>query len=88
MRELEDSDLSNLAVDLAAIRTCPTFPALLVDLFVDGCSADVIQSRSAQVVEETSSLFFGEEYSGAGFAHVLEDRLDESQVADVESRKC
>lgn len=88
MRELENSDLSNLAVDLAAIRTCPTFPALLVDLFVDCGSADVIQSRSAQVVEETSSLFFGEEYSGAGFADVLQDRLDESQVTNVESRKC
>lgn len=88
MRELEDPDLSNLAVDLAAIRTCPTFPALLVDPFVDCGSADVIQSRSAQVVEETSSLFFGKEYSGASFADILKDRLDESQVANVESRKC
>jgi hypothetical protein len=42
VRELEDSDLSNLTIDLAAIRTCPTFPALLVDPFVDCCSADVI----------------------------------------------
>lgn len=76
MRELEDSDLSNLAVDLATIRTCPTFPALLVDSFVDCGSADVVQSRSTQVVEEASSLFFGKEYSGASFADILEDRLD------------
>lgn len=88
MSELEDSDLSDLAVDFAAVRTCPTFPALFVDPFVDCGSANVVQSRSAQVVEETSSLFFGEEHSGASFADVLEDCLDESQVANVESRKC
>lgn len=88
MGELEDSDFSNLAVDLAAVRACSTFPALLVDPFVNCSSANVIQSRSAQVVEEILSLFFGEEYSGAGFADVLEDCLNESQVADVESREC
>lgn len=88
MGELEDSDFSNLAVDLAAIRACPTFPALLVDPFVDCGSTDVIQSESAEVVEETSSLFFGEEDSGAGFTDILEDCLNESQVTDVESREC
>lgn len=50
MRELEDSDFSDLAVDFAAVRTLPTFPALLVDLFANLSSADVVESRSAQVL--------------------------------------
>lgn len=65
MDELQHADFANLAIDSLAVGTGLGLAALLVDLFANLRSAEVVYVWSAQFGKELPSLRLLEEHSAA-----------------------
>lgn len=83
MGQLDNAELPNLAICSIAVWAPLTLPALRIDLLQDDSSSEIVESWAPQFLQETSSLFFGEQDSGAVLAYVLQDGLGEAQVSDM-----
>jgi hypothetical protein len=62
----------------------PGLPALLVDLFQDSRTPQIVDSRSPQLLQELAPLGLLQEDLGTVLANILQCRLDVFQVTDVE----
>lgn len=63
------------------------FPALLIDLLHKGRTTKIVNAGFSQLLQVLAALVFCQQYSGAVFANILEDRLDVFEVSDVETGK-